>query len=172
MKRLTLLALLLLGSSQAITVKLRPQGPEMQKLVLEALAAISSPQLPIALNDKAGPLLFLGGSAPFNPDVLSRSIVADSERRIEFNPKGPLPLAEALRRELTRELNIKEWTPRSARIGLSGADVNDDGEIDLSDLAILMENYGKSGSNTKGDINQDLKVDDLDIRIFSREYQP
>ncbi|WP_370637983.1 hypothetical protein [Deinococcus sp. 14RED07] len=46
--------------------------------------------------------------------------------------------------------------------------MNGDGRIDLTDLAILMNNYGKS--TTTGDLNQDRRVDDADLRLFSEQY--
>lgn len=33
-----------------------------------------------------------------------------------------------------------------------------------------MNNYGKA--TTVGDLNQDRKVDDADIRLFSEQYRP
>ncbi|MCD0167965.1 hypothetical protein, partial [Deinococcus sp. 12RED42] len=140
--------------------------------VRAALAAISTPELPVTLDTSGGPLLTLGGSgpsaAPFNPDVAARLFVSGTERRIEFNPRGPLPLQEAVQTALARELGLSAWTPAAARTGLSGADLNGDGRIDLTDLAILMNNYGKS--TTTGDLNQDRRVDDADLRLFSEQY--
>ncbi|GAA5511547.1 hypothetical protein Dcar01_00258 [Deinococcus carri] len=178
MKRLSwgaLLALALLGGAQAATVKLRPQGPELTRLVQQALAAISTKETPVTLDTSSGPLLTLGGSGatavPFSPDVVARTLSAGSERRIEFNPQGPVPLAQAVRDALAQELGLKDWTPTAARLRLSGADLNGDGKIDLTDLALLMNNYGKSGV-TVGDLNQDRKVDDADLRLFSTQYRP
>lgn len=171
-----LLALLLAGGgTQAAPVKLRPQGPELIRAVQEALAAISTKETPVTLDTSGGPLLTLGGSGatavPFNPDVAARTVGTGTERRIEFNPQGPLPLAQAVRAALMAELGLKEWTPSAARIRFSGADLNGDGAIDLTDLALLMNNYGKSGV-TVGDLNQDRKVDDADVRLFSAQYRP
>ena len=166
---LVLLALLV-GMADAASLKLRPQGAELTRAVQAALAALSTKELPVTLDTGGGPVLTLGGSAPFNPDVAARVIVVNGERRIEFNPQGPLPLAEAVRAELTRELGLAAWTPAAARTRLSGADLNGDGKIDLTDLALLMNNYGKAG--TVGDLNQDRKVDDADLRLFSAQYKP
>ncbi|WP_034385116.1 hypothetical protein [Deinococcus sp. YIM 77859] len=171
-----LLALLLLvGGTQAATIKLRPQGPELTRAVQDALAALSTKETPVTLDPSGGPLLTLGGSGgtavPFNPDVVARSVSTGTERRIEFNPQGPLPLAQAVRAALLEELGLKAWTPEAARIRFSGADLNGDGVIDLTDLALLMNNYGKSGV-TVGDLNQDRRVDDADVRLFSTQYRP
>jgi len=175
LKRGAVLALALLGAAGAASVKLRPQGPEITRAVQAALAALSTPENPITLDTSGGPLLFLGGSgasaAAFSPDVAARSLSVGGERRIEFNPQGPLPLEAALRAELTRELGLKDWTPAAARARLSGADLNGDGVIDLTDLALLMNNYGKPGA-TVGDLNQDRKVDDADLRLFGAQYRP
>ncbi|GAA5438686.1 hypothetical protein Dcae01_00175 [Deinococcus caeni] len=167
-----LLAAALTGHAGAASVKLRPQGEALTQAVRAALAAISTPELPVTLDTSGGPLLTLGGSgasaAPFNPDVAARLFVSGTERRIEFNPRGPLPLQEAVQTALARELGLNAWTPAAARTALSGADLNGDGQIDLTDLAILMNNYGKS--TTTGDLNQDRRVDDADLRLFSQQY--
>lgn len=171
MRRAAALALALLaGMASAASVKLRPQGAELTRAVEAALAAISTPETPVTLDTSGGPLLVLGGTVPFNPDVAARTLTLGGERRIEFNPQGPLPLAEALRAELTRELGLREWTPAAARVRLSGADLNGDGTIDLTDLALLMNNYGKTGA-LAGDLNGDRRVDDADVRLFSAQYR-
>lgn len=171
MRRVSLLALALLaGVAGAASVKLRPQGADLTRAVEAALAAISTPENPVTLDTSGGPRLVLGGTVPFNPDVAARTLTVGGERRTEFNPQGPLPLAEVLRAELARELGLKEWTPAAARVRLSGADLNGDGTIDLTDLAVLMNNYGKTGS-LPGDLNADRKVDDADVRLFSAQYR-
>lgn len=168
-------ALLLVGSAEAVTVKVRPQGPEVTRAVQEALAAISTRESPVTLDAGSGVLLALGGSGatavPFNPDVSWRVVKVGSggERRIEFNPQGPVPLAQAVRDALGTELGLKEWTPAAARVRLSGADLNADGAIDLTDLALLMNNYGQSGK--AGDLNGDNKVDDADVSLFGAQYK-
>lgn len=171
MRRVAGLALALLaGAAGAASVKLRPQGADLTRAVEAALAAISTPENPVTLDTSGGPVLTLGGTVPFNPDVAARTLTVGGERRIEFNPQGPLPLAEVLRAELTRELGLGEWTPAAARVRLSGADLNGDGTIDLTDLALLMNNYGKTGA-LAGDLNADRKVDDADVRLFSAQYK-
>ena len=42
--------------------------------------------------------------------------------------------------------------------------------MNLADLALLMENLGKEGAVT-GDLNADRKVDDADLKLFSKQYQ-
>ncbi|CAM4081407.1 hypothetical protein [Deinococcus marmoris] len=163
-----------LGMASAAGVKLQPQGDTLTRAVQAALSAISTKELPVTLDSSSGTVLALGGAgssaAPFNPDVAARVVTVGGVRRIEFNPAGPLPLLDAVKQELARELGFKDWTAEAARTRLSGADLNGDGRIDLTDLAILMENYGKSGS--VGDLNQDRKVDDADLRVFSAQYKP
>ncbi|MFC4426306.1 hypothetical protein [Deinococcus navajonensis] len=161
----------LVSTASAATIRFRPQGAELLRQVQAAVAALSTKDLPVTLDTSSGPILTLGGAAPFNPDVAARVVVVGTDRRIEFNPQGPLPLAEAVRSELARELGLSAWTPAAARTRLSGADLNGDGKIDLSDLALLMNNYGKAGV-TVGDLNQDRKVDDADLNLFSSQYKP
>ncbi|EYB69709.1 hypothetical protein DEIPH_ctg002orf0020 [Deinococcus phoenicis] len=178
MKRRTGLLLaftLLLGGAQGATVKFRPQGADLTRAVQAALAAISTKETPLTLDTSGGPVLTLGGSGatavPFSPDVVARTLNVGGERRIEFNPQGPVPLVQAVRDALAQELGLKEWTTAAARVRLSGADLNGDGRIDLTDLALLMNNYGKTGV-TVGDLNQDRRVDDADLRLFSTQYRP
>ncbi|WP_102127704.1 hypothetical protein [Deinococcus planocerae] len=177
MRRALLLALALAaGGGQAASVKLRPQGAELTKAVQDALAALSTRESPVTLDTSGGPLITVGGSGPtagvaFNPDVVARTVSVGGVRRIEFNPQGPLPLAQAIRSALTDELGLSAWTPDAARTRLSGADLNGDGKIDLTDLALLMNNYGKTGA-TVGDLNQDRRVDDADLRLFAAQYKP
>ena len=126
------------------------------------------------LDTTGGPTLTIGGPAgspAFNPDVAARVVGTGEAARIDFNPQGPLALPAAIRAELTRVLGLSGWTPEAARVRLSGADLNGDGAIDLADLAILMGNHGKSGA-LPGDLNQDQKVDDADVRLFSGQYRP
>lgn len=173
MRRALLLGLLLLGSAGAAGIKLRPQGDELTKAVQAAIAALSTQDVPMTLDSTGGPTITLGGvgvsAAPFNPDEISRVVVVGAERRIEMNPQGPVPLAEAVRQTLQAELKLKDWTPAAAQQRFGGADLNGDGTIDLADLAILMANYG-SASPSAGDLNQDRKVDDADLQIFSALY--
>ena len=162
-----------LGGADAVGLKLRPQGDAMRQATLAALAALSTREVPFTLDDSSGPTLTLGGvgvsDAPFNPDVSARVVVVGGERRLEFNPQGPLPLTDAVRRQLQDEFKLTAWTPEAAQKRFGGADLNGDGTIDLADLAILMENYGKT-SPQYGDLNQDRKVDDTDLRLFSAQY--
>lgn len=163
------------GSVQAASIKLRPQGDALTKAVQAALAEISTKEIPMTLDSSTGTTLTVGGvgasAAPFNPDVVARVVMVGAERRIEFNPQGPVPLAEAVKGELLHELNLKEWTPAAAQLRFGGADLNGDGVIDLTDLAILMGNYGVANPQA-GDLNQDRKVDDQDVRLFAAQYKP
>ena len=59
--------------------------------------------------------------------------------------------------------------PAGAAARFSGADLNSDGTVDLADLAVIMENLGKSGT-LPGDLNGDRRVDDADLKLFSRQY--
>jgi hypothetical protein len=168
-----LLAAALLAQAGAVGLKLRPQGEAMRQATLAALAALSTREVPFTLDDSSGPTLTLGGvgvsDAPFNPDVSARVVVVGGERRLEFNPQGPLTLTEAVRRQLQDEFKLTAWTPEAAQKRFGGADLNGDGAVDLADLALLMENFGKT-SPQYGDLNQDRKVDDADLRLFSAQY--
>lgn len=45
----------------------------------------------------------------------------------------------------------------------SPMDVNNDHVVDVSDLGIVVSNFGKSGANVRGDVNKDGKVDQVDL---------
>ncbi len=179
MKRLSLwlCAALTLGAAQAASfasVALRPDSGALRREVVAALSELSAPDFPVTLDDSAqgaGAVLVLGGSVPFNPDESSRTLTVGGVRRTEFNPQGPVPLAQAVRAEISALLGLSEFTPQAARRKLSGADVNGDGKVDLTDLALLMGNYGKSGGGLPGDLNRDGRVDESDIRLFTDEYR-
>lgn len=152
------------------SIALRPDAALMPA-VQAALASLASPGFPITLDSSpqaAGPVLALGGAVPFNPDEVSRSRTVGSVKRIELNPAGPISLPEAVKREIGKQLGLKDWSPQAVRLKLSGVDVNGDGKVDLTDLAVLLGNYGKSG---QGDLNHDGRVDETDLQIFSQEYQ-
>ena len=156
------------------SVPLRPEGNALRAEVAAALAALSSPDFPVTLDDSAqagGTVLVLGGTVPFNPDVSSRTLTVNGVSRTEFNPKGPLPLSGAVRAEISKLLGLKAFTPAAARSKLSGADVNGDGKVDLTDLALLMGNFGKTGGGLSGDLNRDGRVDESDLRLFGDEYK-
>ncbi|GGQ95284.1 dockerin type I domain-containing protein [Deinococcus ruber] len=162
---------LMLGAAQAVNIQLRPQTPELEALVTAFLKGLSSEGTTLTLDKSAGPLLTVGGKVAFNADVSARSYTVGGERRIEFNPAGPLPLADAVRAELQKELGLSDLTPEAARLRYSGADLNGDGTINITDLAILMGNFGQSGNNMKGDLNSDGHIDDLDLNLFSAQYK-
>ena len=173
-----LCGLLTCGAAQAAasfaSIPLRPSGEALRGEVAAALAALSSPDFPVTLDESAqgaGAVMVLGGSAPFNPDESSRTLSVGGVTRIEFNPKGPQPLSGAVRAEISKLLGLKAFTPQAARRKLSGADVNGDGKVDLTDLALLMGNYGKTGSGLDGDLNRDGRVDESDLKLFSDEYR-
>lgn len=118
----------------------------------------------------SGDVLTASGVA-FNPDVSSRTLTGLGGKRVEFNPQGPLSLKEAVETEVQKELGLSALTPEAAQLRFSGADLNGDGKIDTDDLAILMGNFGQSGSNLRGDLNGDGRVDDLDVELFSAQYR-
>lgn len=49
-------------------------------------------------------------------------------------------------------------------------DVNDDGEVDISDLVLVASNFGKEGENIPGDINGDGRVDIKDLILAGRHF--
>jgi len=251
--RLAALALLGLGllPAQAVSVKLRPQSPQIEGIIVDLLKRLSSSTLPLTLDKSSGTVFVLSdtvtsptplpvtvpvggtagtvtvtppvtgspvtglpatgglpgtgtglpgsavpaagvpaGSLPlassagnvsgdvltasgvaFNPDVSSRTLTGLGGKRVEFNPRGPVSLKEAVETEVQKELGLSALTPEAAQLRFSGADLNGDGKIDTDDLALLMGNFGQSGGNTRGDLNNDGRVDDLDVELFSAQYK-
>ncbi|GHG09081.1 hypothetical protein GCM10017783_22120 [Deinococcus piscis] len=169
-RSLGMAALLLAGSAAAADLTLRPQGPQLTRAVQQALAELSTPGLSLRLVTTGGPELTLGSasSVPFNPDVAVRTVAQAGERRIEINPQGPLALDAAVRQALAQEFDLDAWTPEAARLRFSGADLNGDGAVDLTDLALLMNSLGGTG---RGDLNGDRQVDDADLKLFAEAYQ-
>jgi len=49
-------------------------------------------------------------------------------------------------------------------------DVNDDGEVDISDLVLVGSNFGKEGENITGDVNGDDVVDILDLVLVGSHF--
>ena len=45
-------------------------------------------------------------------------------------------------------------------------DINNDGQVDIEDLFILLQNFGKEETNNIADINKDGKVDGNDLLIL------
>ncbi|MFC6617679.1 hypothetical protein [Deinococcus radiophilus] len=56
-----------------------------------------------------------------------------------------MPLNAAVQQALAQEFQLEAWTPEAARLRFSGADLNADGTVDLTDLALLMNNLGALG---------------------------
>jgi hypothetical protein len=160
-------------SAEAINVKLRPQTPEIEQLVQEILNRLSSKSIPLVLDKSAGTVYIIppAGSVVFNPDVTSRTILVKGEKRVEFNPRGPISLKDAVGTELQKELGLSALTQEAAQLRYSGADLNADGKIDTADLAILMGAFGQNVSNARGDLNGDGHVDNLDLKLFGAEYK-
>lgn len=243
--RLRVAALALLGLSllpaQAVSVKLRPQSPQIETIIVDLLKRLSSSTLPLTLDKSSGTVFVLSdtvtatpvpvtvpassaavgtvtspasglpvtgvpvtglpgtglpatnltplapGVSPvtgtlssdvltasgvaFNPDVSSRTLTGLGGKRVEFNPRGPVSLKEAVETEVQKELGLSALTSEAAQLRFSGADLNGDGKIDTDDLALLMGNFGQSAGNLRGDLNNDGRVDDLDVQLFSAQYR-
>lgn len=252
--RVVALALLGLLPAQAVSVKLRPQSPQIETIIVDLLKRLSSSTLPLTLDKSSGTVFVLSdtstaapatvpassaavgtvtspasglpatgapitgapvtglpatgvpgtglpvtglpangltplatGVSPvtgppssdvltasgvaFNPDVSSRTLTGLGGKRVEFNPRGPVSLKEAVETEVQKELGLSALTPEAAQLRFSGADLNGDGKIDTDDLALLMGNFGQSAGNLRGDLNNDGRVDDLDVQLFSAQYR-
>jgi len=182
--------LALLGAARAAEVPALASG-EAEKALREALKAFEGGGLSFVLRSQGvtTPLYTLstvGGGVPFNPDSGSRTLIRKTGvREIQVNAASrALPLADVWRSEAARLLGLEEPIflsgPRPATEAdrkalksrfFTGADLNGDGKIDLSDLGILAGNFGKVGPGLRGDLNGDGKVDAADVKLFEELYK-
>lgn len=61
-------------------------------------------------------------------------------------------------------------SPQSSSSSITG-DINKDGKVNGSDINILIQHFGKTGSNAQGDINGDGKVDIFDYNILVENFE-
>ncbi len=182
----------LLGAARAAEVPALATG-EAEKALREALKAFEGGGLTLTLRSQGvtTPLYTLlggtGGSGiPVNPDSGSRTLIRKGGvREIQVNAAGKtIGLSDVWRSEAARLLGLEEPIflsgPRpvsevdrkalKARF-FTGADLNGDGKIDLTDLGILAGSYGKVSPGQRGDLNADGKVDATDIKLFEELYK-
>jgi hypothetical protein len=171
--------------SQAAEVYAKADG-DIQVGLLKGLKAFEHSGIIFTLqpqNPQA--VLFSASKLPFNPDIGSRTLSSKTgAKEVQVNLEGKtFPVDDVWRSEAARVLGLDEGIylkglrPVSdadraqirARYGSSG-DLNSDGVVDLSDLAILAGNYGKKGPGLRGDLNNDGKVDGSDVELFSQLY--
>ncbi|MFN8510219.1 MAG: hypothetical protein U0Z75_06615 [Deinococcaceae bacterium] len=182
--------LFLLGGAQAVDLYAKADGPAFTALV-SALKSFEHSGITFNVKSEGAavatlvPTYQVGALPPFNPDAGSRTLVRkNGERTVQVNPtpKGfvvvdvwrseaarLLGLDEGMYLKGTRTITEADRTQIKARYGSSG-DLNSDGNVDLSDLAILAANYGKTGLGTRGDLNADGRVDAADVTLFSQLY--
>jgi hypothetical protein len=56
--------------------------------------------------------------------------------------------------------------------GTVKADINGDGKVNITDLSLLLSDFGKSGISLKGDLNQDQKVTITDLSLLLSKWSP
>ena len=184
---MALSTLALLGVARAADVPALAQG-EADKALRAALKAFEGGGLTLNLRSEGvtSPLYTLGGGVPFNPDSGSRTLIRRGGlREIQVNATGKaLPLQSVWLSEAARLLGLEEpifvngarAVTEEDRKALkarffTGADLNGDGKIDLSDLGILAGSYGKVAPGQRGDLNADGKVDAVDVKLFQELYK-
>src|SRR3982751_2406324 len=57
-----------------------------------------------------------------------------------------------------------------AAVNTAAADLNGDSVVNLTDLSMLLANYGKSSSGLKGDLNADGTVNLTDLSLLLTNY--
>jgi hypothetical protein len=184
---IVLSALTLLGVARGADVPALATG-EADKALRAALKAFEGGGLTFTLRSEGvtTPLFTLGGGIPFNPDSGSRTLIRKGGvREIQVNATGKaLPLQSVWIAETARLLGLEEpifvSSPRAVTEAdrkalkerfFTGADLNGDGKIDLTDLGILAGSYGKVAPGQRGDLNTDGKVDAVDIKLFQELYK-
>lgn len=63
---------------------------------------------------------------------------------------------------------INMATPAPAPDDLSKFDLNDDGQINSADNAVILNNFGKNPKDKKADLNKDGVVDQKDLELLSK----
>ena len=111
---------------------------------LDVLVKEGSEQQQVALLHEFGLLLGLG---PRDEGIMSQAIAAGQPARLDDATLAQL-----------------------AAVGGNPADLNNDGTVDVLDLALLARHYGETGINITGDINRDGAVDDADLRLLREAY--
>lgn len=168
---LPLAAALLAGLASGVDVNARPATKEVEDALRAALKSFESPGITFELRTTSGPIFRVGTSPAFGPDVASRSLTRGSDRIVEINPNGPVPLADVYRREAARLLGLPENAGvQDVRNRYGGADFNGDGQVDLADFAILSANFGRTAAGLRGDLNGDGRVNDADLQLFATFY--
>ena len=141
--RLVLVAALL-GGASATDVRVQVSDPTLLAAVQDALKALSTGGQSYSLVNGQGPVFTLGGGAAFSPDVASRSFGGASPR-VEFNPKGPIPLGQAVQSELRRLLGLTAASAGTSTAGTSAA-----GTSTTSDSTAGTSTAATSGTSTAG----------------------
>jgi hypothetical protein len=129
---------------------------------------------------------------PINPDAITRTVSSGGEDgkitaiTVNVNPDQ----SENLESGLLVEAGLRLGVPQDAGIegkrsigeteikALRGAfqqngDFNGDGKVNIDDLEILANNYGKQdqpATNLNGDLNGDGRVNDADLEIIKTNY--
>lgn len=179
-----------LGSAQATDVRVQVSDPALQSAVQQALAGLSVGGASYSWVNAPDTLFVLGGTAPFSPDVASRSF-AGPPPRVEFNPAGPIPLEEAVQAELRRLLKLPPLPVGSPSAGNSSAGTSTPGtpvsgtsSAGTSTSGTSAAGTSAAGTSTAGtsaptaatstppvkagpaDLNGDGVVDTADLAIF------
>ncbi len=173
------------GMGQAAEVYAKADGA-IQLGLLQGLKAFEHSGIVFNLqpqNPQA--VVFSASKFPFNPDIGSRTLINKSGiKEVQVNLEGKafavedvwrseaarvLGLDESIYLKSVRTVTDADRAQVRARYSSSG-DLNSDGVVDLSDLAILAGNYGKKGPGLRGDLNNDGKVDGVDVDLFSQLY--
>ncbi len=91
--------------------------------------------------------------------------------KVESSAKPLPPL------HLGQNLDLTTLTLKAKEASQSGQDLtkhdlydlNGDGSVNTADYAIVLKNFGKKGTNIKGDLNSDGVVDQKDLSLISKQ---
>ncbi len=110
---------------------------------------------------------------PLNEDTIAKITIISEQGEVsalfKLKPQGvtlpPLKLGQNL------DLTTPEQTPQptSALTNLDKYDLNEDGKINATDNAIILQNFGKKPKNKKADLDGDGEVTQKDLDLMSKQ---
>jgi|SRR5690625_2945846 len=103
-------------------------------------------------------------------DLQPQALLHEFGLLLGLSPQDEGVLSPAIRSGQPARLDERALA-QLASAGGNPADLNNDGVVDILDLALLARNYGESGLNLTGDINRDGVVDDADLTLLREAYE-
>lgn len=90
--------------------------------------------------------------------VWDTTTVADGEYKLQIVVKDEEAEAADISEGFTIENNVYPW------------DVNNDGVVDIADLALVGSHFGETGEGIVGDVNSDSVIDIADFELVGNHF--